>query len=64
MSISLDIYTLSDTCITVTDDEILRQMGVNSELVSMFDSIDMMNRLNTDTNRVSKDSKFIWKAIT
>ena len=31
--------------------------GVNSELVFMFDSIDMLNRLDIDWNRVSKDSK-------
>ena len=57
MSISLETFAHFDTGITVTDDEMLRQMGENSELVFMFDSIDMMNRLNIDTNRVSKDSK-------
>ena len=46
---------LSD--ITTTDDEILRQIGVNLESVFMSDSIDMMSRLNIDINRVSKDSK-------
>ena len=30
---------------------------MNSELVFMSDSIDMMNRFNIDTIRVSKDSK-------
>ena len=46
---------LSD--ITITDDEMLRQIGVNSELVFMSDSIDMMNRLNINTIRFSKNSK-------
>ena len=46
---------LSD--ITITDDEMLRQIGVNSELVFMSDSIDMMNRLNNKNIRVLKDSK-------
>ena len=35
----------------------LRQIGLNSELVLMSDSIDMMNRLKIDTIRISKDSK-------
>ena len=52
MYISLETFVLSN--ITVTGDEMLRQMGVNSELVFMFD---MMNRLNIDMDRVSKDSK-------
>ena len=46
---------LSD--ITTTDDEILRQIGVNWESIFISDSTDMMSRLNIDINRVSKDSK-------
>ena len=41
----------------VLDDEILRQIGVNSESIFMSDSTDMMSRLNIDIKRVSKDSK-------
>ena len=34
----------------------LRHIGVISQLVFMSDSIDMMNRINIDTIRVSTDS--------
>ena len=43
--------------ITITDDEMLRQIEVNSEVVFMSDSIDMINRFNIDTIKLSKDSK-------
>ena len=47
-------YALSD--IKITDDEMLRHIGVISQLVFMSDSIYMMNRLNIDTIRCSADS--------
>ena len=42
---------------TIIDDEMFRRIGVNSELVFVSDSIDMMNGLHIDMNRVLKDSE-------
>ena len=44
---------LSD--LTITDDDILQQLGVDSEIVYTSDNLDLLKRFDIDVKRVSKD---------
>ena len=52
---------LSD--ITITDDDILKQLGLDSEIIYSSDNTDILKKFDLDIIRVSKDknSKHVWK---